>query len=126
VRDKMRTGAFFVVDGEKQLDGCVYLETADRSNPAVIAEGDSSGYIGMLAVDPARQGRGLGRRLMLFGEEELRRGGCTRVQLRIINLRTELVQFYGKLGYRETGTAAYPRPESLSQPVHFVNLEKSL
>lgn len=126
VRGKMQTGSFFVVGGENALLGCIYVEMADATNPKVIASGMGAGYIGMLAVDPGQQGQGLGKRLMLFAEEELRRRGATRVQLRIVNLRTELVQFYGKLGYRATGTTAYPEPNQLSQPVHFVNMEKEL
>jgi ribosomal protein S18 acetylase RimI-like enzyme len=122
----MQTGAFYVIDGESNMAGCIYLEIADAANPAVIARGDGAGYIGMLAVDPPLQGRGLGRQLMQFGEEELRRRGCTCAQLRMINVRTELIEFYGKLGYHATGTQPYPAPESLSQPVHFVNMEKHL
>lgn len=126
VRGKMKSGSFFVVDGECALAGCIYVEMADASNPKVIAAGAGAGYIGMLAVDPSQQGRGLGKRLMRFAEDELRRRGATRVQLRIVNLRTELVEFYGKLGYRATGTTPYPEPNQLSQPVHFVNMEKVL
>lgn len=126
VREKMQTGSFFLVEGGAALAGCIYLEVADASNAHLIASGSGAGYIGMLAVDPAGQGRGLGRRLMIFAEEELRRRGATHVQLRIIHLRTELVEFYGKLGYRITGTAPYPYPNKLSQPVHFVTMEKGL
>ena len=126
VHAKMKTGSFFVIAGDAGLNGCVYVETADASNAVVIARGEGAGYIGMLAVDPALQGRGLGKQLMRFAEEELRRRGCTRVQLRIVSLRTELIEFYGKFGYRETGTSPYPRPESLKKAAHFVNMEKSL
>lgn len=126
VRAKMQTGSFFVVGGENALLGCIYVEMADPANPKVIASGTGAGYIGMLAVDPGQQGRGRGKRLMLFAEEELRRRGARRVQLRIVNLRTELVEFYGKLGYRASGTTPYPEPNQLSQPVHFLNMEKAL
>src|SRR3954466_9412959 len=47
-------GTFFVVDGEdEQLAACMYVERRDRRM-----------YLGMLAINPALQGRGLGRQLM--------------------------------------------------------------
>jgi ribosomal protein S18 acetylase RimI-like enzyme len=124
VREKFNTGTFYAVESEDAMVGCVYLEIAQAGNAAVIAAGEDAGYIGMLAVDPAQQGRGLGKKLMAFAEGELRARGCKRLQLRIINLRTELHSFYRSLGYCETGTLPYPFPEKTSRPIHFINMEK--
>ncbi|HEY3928927.1 MAG TPA: GNAT family N-acetyltransferase [Candidatus Koribacter sp.] len=126
VREKMKEGSLYVVEGDWKIVACIYIETADPSNAKVLASGEGAGYIGLLAVGLSQQGKGLGRQLMRFAEEELRRRGCTRAQLRIINLRTELVGFYGGQGYRATGTSPYPFPSKLLQPVHFVNMEKPL
>jgi len=126
VREKIDAGAMYVADEDGEIAACVYIDIADPKNGEVLAQGDGAGYIGLLAVDPAQQGRGLGRGMMRFAEEELRRRGCTRAQLRIIHLRTELLAFYGGQGYRETGTSPYPFPDKLSQPVHFVKMEKTL
>jgi GNAT superfamily N-acetyltransferase len=63
------------------------------------------GYFGMLAVDPACQGTGLGRRMVESAEEFCRRVGCTHIDIHVLNLRTELPPFYRKLGYTESGTA---------------------
>ena len=47
----MAAGTFFIVDGdERALSACMYLEQRDDRL-----------YLGMLAVNPARQGRGLER-----------------------------------------------------------------
>jgi ribosomal protein S18 acetylase RimI-like enzyme len=65
------------------------------------------GYLGMLAVDPAQQGRGVGRRMMEAGEEHLRQQGCEAVDITVLNLRTELPPLYRRLGYAETGTEEF-------------------
>lgn len=126
VREKMTTGTFYVVEAEGKLTACIYLEIEQPGNKRVLAQGAGAGYIGMLAVDPAQQGRGLGKRLMLFAEAELRGRGCTRAQLRTIDLRHELRTFYQNQGYRELGFSPYPFPEKTSQSVRFVNMEKTL
>jgi ribosomal protein S18 acetylase RimI-like enzyme len=126
VVEKFSTGEFYVIERESEIIGCVYIEVAREGESHLIAKGEGAGYIGMLAVDPARQGSGIGKQLMAFAEAELQRRGCTRIQLRIVNLRTELLEFYGRQGYRETGTTPYPFPNKLTMPVHFIDMEKQV
>ena len=59
------------------------------------------GYFGMLAVDPSRQSSGVGRRLVELAEQYARDHGCSVMDIRVVNLRTELQPFYRKLGYVE-------------------------
>jgi len=50
------------------------------------------------------------------------------MDLTLVNLRTELHPFYGKLGYRIVGTET-PRPELASRanrPVHLIRMSKPL
>lgn len=56
-----------------------------------------------IAVDPAHQGGGLGRRLMAFAESEASRQGYASVRLYTNEKMTENIAFYARLGYRETG-----------------------
>ena len=65
------------------------------------------GYLGMLAVDPAEQGKGLGRLMVDAVEDYCRDKGCSGVDLVVISLRTDLPPFYRKLGYVETGTEEF-------------------
>ena len=55
-----------------------------------------------IAVDPARQKSGIGRKLMAFAEDEARRQGCTRVTLYTNEKMVENIALYTRLGYVET------------------------
>lgn len=55
-----------------------------------------------VAVEPARQGRGIGRRLMAFAEAEARRHGLSEMRLYTNDHFTENLALYARLGYRET------------------------
>jgi ribosomal protein S18 acetylase RimI-like enzyme len=84
------------------------------------------GFFGMLAVDPNRQGRGLGRALVRAAEEYSRARGCAHMDLDVVHLRRELTQFYGSLGYTVIGEADYPRPEETTLPVKLIHMTKPL
>jgi GNAT superfamily N-acetyltransferase len=108
-------GNFLLADDAAGLVGCVYVER----------QGDRA-YFGLLAVDPARQGRGLGQRLIAEAENHARASGCRAMDLRIVNLREELPPFYRRLGYVETGTAPFPEEIKSKLPCHFVLMSKPL
>ncbi|MGD1878015.1 MAG: GNAT family N-acetyltransferase [Kiloniellaceae bacterium] len=55
-----------------------------------------------IAVDPAFHGRGLGKRLMAFTEEEARRQGYDTVVLYTNEVMVENIALYQRLGYVET------------------------
>jgi len=55
-----------------------------------------------IAVSPAAQGTGLGRRLMEFAERQALSSGLTRMTLYTNEVMTENLAIYAKLGYRET------------------------
>jgi ribosomal protein S18 acetylase RimI-like enzyme len=70
----------------------------------VTAEGKGAAYLGLLSVDPERQGRGLGRRLVAAAEKEAARAfGASRMQMTVIRQRPELVAWYERQGYVRTG-----------------------
>ncbi len=115
VRELLELGAFLLAERDGGLAAGVYVEI--RGN---------RGYIGMLSVDPAAQGGGLGRAVMEAAEAHCRQAGCVGVDLSVIDLRVELQCFYGKLGYVEIGTAPYPEPEKAREPCCFILMSKSL
>jgi GNAT superfamily N-acetyltransferase len=55
-----------------------------------------------VAVTPASQGTGLGRRLMEFAERQALSRGLRRMTLYTNEVMTENLAIYAKLGYRET------------------------
>jgi ribosomal protein S18 acetylase RimI-like enzyme len=60
-----------------------------------------------LAVDPAHQGSGYGRRMLAQAEETARQLGFAEVRLYTNKLFTENVAFYRKHGYRLDGESAF-------------------
>ena len=114
----MEKGEFLVSeDAAAGIVACCYTQ----------ADGDR-GYVGMLSVEPSRQGTGLGLAMLEAAEEHCRRHGCRLVELTVLSLRAELVPFYRKLGYVETGTQELVPPPSRSVEVecHLITMSKAL
>jgi ribosomal protein S18 acetylase RimI-like enzyme len=86
------------------------------------------GYMGMLAVDPAQQGRGLGRRTMEAAEELFREQGCEAIDIVVLSLRPELPPIYRRYGYVETGTEEFKtvRPLQPGVECHCITMSKQL
>jgi len=115
VRGFLEKGEFLIAEDAATIIGCVYVE--ERGDRA---------YVGLLSVDPTRQGSGLGSGLMTAAEDHCREKGCHFVDLQIVNLRQELPAFYRRRGYVETGTAPF-RPDLVTKiPCHFIKMSKPL
>jgi ribosomal protein S18 acetylase RimI-like enzyme len=67
-----------------------------------LIENAGSLHIANVAVHPAAQGTGLGRRLMEFAEKQARQRGLARLDLYTHEVMTENQAIYARLGYRET------------------------
>ena len=72
------------------------------------------GYFGMLAVDPALQGTGLGRKMVEAVEEHCRKSGCKHMDIVVLSLRPELLPLYRKVGYAETAQKSYTHCATVS------------
>lgn len=104
--DGQRTDAAGVAALLDQADSMVLLAERDGvllASCHVERRGDC-GYFGMFAVDPARQGGGLGRAVLAEAEriarEEWR---CRAMHMTVIVQRAELIAWYERRGYRRTG-----------------------
>ncbi len=115
VRSYMEKGKFLLAEDSAGLAGCVYVEL----------RGDR-GYLGLLGVDPSRQGTGFGRKLMDAAEHYFREAGCVAIDLRIVSARTPLPSFYRHLGYLETGTTPFAPHVPMKVPCHYILMSKSL
>jgi SUF system NifU family Fe-S assembly protein len=82
-----------------ELVGCVHVEGHD-----------GVGYFGMFAVSPTAQGLGIGAALLDEAERVARVDfGCAIMTMTVISIRTELIAFYARRGYRATGdTKPFP------------------
>ena len=115
IRQMMEQGTFLLLENDGDLMACVFIKvTGDR------------GYIGTLSVDPVQQRSGLGTRMMHEAEEYCRSAGCKVVDIRIVNLRTELPAIYRKLGFVETGTQSAEVIKNATRPIHFITMSKPL
>ena len=65
-------------------------------------------YLGKLAVEPAMQGRGLGRQMMTLAEGRARALNLPQIQLETRIELTENHRFYLGLGYCEAGRSTHP------------------
>src|SRR5262249_33851209 len=115
IRRLLDRGAFLLLDEDGALAGCVYVAIAD-----------GRGYLGLLAVDPARQGGGRGRRPVAAVEGRCRAAGARPLDLTVVNLRAELPPFYERLGFRQAGTAPFPDDARKKLPCHFLLYTKPL
>jgi len=120
VRERMtRPSSWFLAVDDSQTPGrlaaCVWVEVRGER-----------GYFGMLAVDPAWQGHGLGRLLIAAVESQCRDAGCQFLDISVVNLRSELPAFYRQFGFEPYGTAPFHDPVTLSRPAHLVLMTKPL
>jgi ribosomal protein S18 acetylase RimI-like enzyme len=105
-----------------QLAGCVSLEPTGET---------ATWHLAMLTVDPRRQAEGLGRALLAKAEDYLRAQGASRVRMTVISLRSSLIAWYERRGYRRTGESEpFPYGDErvgvpLRDDLHFVVLDKA-
>ncbi|MBS1500462.1 MAG: GNAT family N-acetyltransferase [Bacteroidetes bacterium] len=107
-------------NAEDQIIGCVYLKT----------EKNRRMYLGMLTVSPALQANGIGRQLLRAAEIWAVRSNCRIVYMTVITTRTELLKWYARRGYRNTGRIV-PFPVDTKfgipkEPIELVILEKNV
>jgi ribosomal protein S18 acetylase RimI-like enzyme len=96
-------------------------------------KGGGTAHLGLLSVDPRRQGRGLGRRLVAAAEAEAARAfGASRMEMNVIRQRPELFAWYERIGYRRAGDEQpYPAGDTrfgrpLVADLGFVALAKAI
>ncbi|KIC00746.1 GCN5 family acetyltransferase [Flavobacterium sp. JRM] len=103
-----------------QIIGCVLL-----------VEKEDKLYLGMLTVSPELQNSGIGKKLLHQAEIHAKELGLPKIIMTVISVREELVAWYKRNGYVDTGVRE-PFPESdvhvtvAEEPLEFVVLEKKV
>jgi ribosomal protein S18 acetylase RimI-like enzyme len=87
-------------------------------------------YLGMFAVSPQLQGGGVGKKLLHAAEEFAFAKECSSIYMTVISVRSELIGWYKRHGYVDTGKKRSFDEDGLSgkhlQPLEFIVLEKPL
>lgn len=81
-------------DGTDSVVSCCEVSAPDRRGRS---------ELGMFAVDPQRQSGGIGRQTLAEGERQASAWGAAAVELHVIDLRHELIEWYRRRGYAPTG-----------------------
>ncbi|WP_411870198.1 GNAT family N-acetyltransferase [Vulcanococcus limneticus] len=102
-------------------DAVILLGLEDQEIVAcvLIERRGSASSIGLLAVTPRHQGKGIGTRLLDHAERYARTTlGSEQFTICVLTARTELMDFYGRRGYQRTGIVAdYPRLAGVGMPI---------
>jgi predicted N-acetyltransferase YhbS len=106
---------FFVAEEAGRILGAVYVRTTG-----------TTGYFGMLAVDPGLQRSGIGRALRERAEEFSTQQGCTEMTLTTGDFRTELLPYYTRAGYRVVSIEPGPPEWSMRSEFRIVHMAKPL
>jgi ribosomal protein S18 acetylase RimI-like enzyme len=88
-------------------------------------------YLGMLTVSPNLQGKGIGKLMLKAAENEARSQACTGIYMTVISVRKELIDWYKRHGYTETGERKpFNMPDTRwgvpKQALEFIVLQKAI
>lgn len=117
---------FLLAEAEGRLVGCCLLQGRDADGAGV-----NAAYFGMFAIDPSTHGGGLGKTVIAAAETSVKDlWNCNQMVMTVINLRTELIAWYERRGYRLTGaTLPFPFSETSGETTrdfHLVEMRKDL
>lgn len=106
-------------DSNSRIKGCVNLQVQLKKI-----------YLGMFSVDPETQGKGIGKIILRSAEEFARSVECTSIYMSVIAVRTELIDWYKRHGYKDTGERKPFMEDGLTgkhlRDLEFMTLEKPL
>ena len=106
LREKSTGEELLLARLDDTLAGCCFLKD----------KGDTL-YIGKLAVDPSRQGQGIGRSLIAAAIATANRKGCRALELQTRIELSENHKAFAAMGFRKTAESAhegYERPTSIT------------
>jgi len=117
--NKENTSIITYTDNEK-IVACMLLEQQDNAL-----------YLGMLTVSPELQAKGIGKLLLSEAEKEATLLEITTIRMTVISGRTELIEWYKRRGFIDTGLTK-PFPDDSKKfglplmPLEFIVMEKRI
>jgi len=131
--DGTRTDAAALSDIIKKTDTIILKYERDDKIIACVELKIVDGrlYLGMLTVEPSIQGGGIGKKMLSAAEDFGKQQGCRSVYMTVITIREELIDWYKRHGYVDTGERKPfhfndPRFGQPKQKLEFLVLEKQL
>ena len=108
-----------------------YTENDQIIGSVLLVEKEQQLYLGMLTVSPELQNSGIGKKLLAEGEKHAKNLGLSSIIMTVISVREELIAWYKRHGYVDTGEReAFPESDIhipiSDDPLEFVFLEKRL
>lgn len=106
-----------------------YTENDQIIGSVLLVEKENQLYLGMLTVSPELQNGGIGKKLLAEGEKHAKTLGLSSIIMTVVSVRAELIAWYKRHGYVETGERE-PFPSSdihinvSDKPLEFIYLEK--
>lgn len=104
----------------EQIIGCVLLVHKEQQL-----------YLGMLTVSPELQNNGVGKKLLEHAEIHAKDLGLQKIVISVISVRNELIAWYKRNGYVDTGERE-PFPASevhipiAAEPLEFIVMERRI
>ena len=106
----------------------IYIDAAIIEGCVNLQQHDNKIYLGMLSVNPELQGSGIGKKLLQASEEYALSKGCNSIYMTVIDVREELIHWYKRHGYADTGERKPFEEDGISgkhlQKLQFMVLEK--
>jgi len=108
-----------------------YTENDKIIGSVLLVEKEHQLYLGMLTVLPELQNSGIGKKMLAEAETHAKTLGLSSIVISVISVREELIAWYKRHGYVDTGEReAFPESEIhipiSNEPLEFVFLEKKL
>lgn len=129
--DGQRTSEKLLLEMMEEPEALI-LKYTDPGVQACVYLKNKSGklYLGMLTVNPELQAKGIGKQLLAAAEFYAGQVHCTAIQMTVISVRSELIAWYERHGFRKTGqTEPFPADPAFGLPkqaLEFIVMEKSL
>lgn len=90
-----------------QQPGSIFLKYTNEEGEIIacvnLQQHDNKIYLGMFSVSPRLQGGGIGKKILQAAEEYAIHLKCTSIYMSVISVRTELINWYKRYGYVDTG-----------------------
>ncbi|MDP3740080.1 MAG: GNAT family N-acetyltransferase [Hyphomonadaceae bacterium] len=100
---------FLIAELEGQIAGCCLLQKTKAVDGQSGKDSDAA-YFGMFAINPTINATGLGKTVLAEAEHRVRELWRAKAMvMTVINVRTELIGYYERRGYKLTG-ARHPFP----------------